>query len=59
MPARQYIMKHLPKNRSDGETIRLIGRNSRLSLLQLKIVKLKIEAAYKGMNVQVSPFLRV
>ena len=35
------------------ETIRLIGRNSRLSLLQLKIVKLKIEAAYKGMNVQV------
>jgi porphobilinogen deaminase len=53
MPARQYIMKHTPKDRSDGEMIRLIGRNSRLSLLQLEIVKQKIEAAFTGINVQV------
>ena len=35
------------------ETIRLIGRRSRLSLLQLEKVKQKIEAAYPGINVQI------
>ncbi|MBL7744847.1 MAG: hypothetical protein JNN00_15345, partial [Chitinophagaceae bacterium] len=35
------------------ETIRLIGRGSRLSLLQLDKVKQKIETVYPGMNVQV------
>lgn len=35
------------------ETIRLIGRNSRLSLLQLKVVKQRIEAAIKGINVEI------
>lgn len=53
MPARQYIMKHLTKNRWDRETIRLTGRNSRLSLLQLEKVKQKIEATCAGINVQI------
>ncbi|MBL7738975.1 MAG: hydroxymethylbilane synthase, partial [Chitinophagaceae bacterium] len=35
------------------ETIRLIGRGSRLSLLQLDKVKQKIETVYPGMNVQI------
>src|SRR5689334_11817136 len=34
------------------ETIRLIGRNSRLSLLQLAIVKAKIEAAFDNCKVE-------
>lgn len=53
MSARLYIMKHIPEKQLDGETIRLIGRGSRLSLLQLEIVKQKIEAAFSGINVQV------
>jgi hydroxymethylbilane synthase len=39
--------------RPDRETIRLIGRNSRLSLLQIGIVRDKIEAAFPGMNVEI------
>jgi len=35
------------------ETIRLIGRSSRLSLLQIDIVKRKIQSAYPNMNVEV------
>jgi len=35
------------------QTIRLIGRDSRLSLLQLEIVKQRIEAATKGINVEI------
>ena len=43
--------KKLIYSRSDGETIKLIGRNSRLSLLQIEIVKEKIQAAFPGINV--------
>jgi len=53
MPARPYMMKQQFKNYMDGETIRLIGRGSRLSLLQLQIVKQKIEAAFDKITVQV------
>src|SRR6185503_16723933 len=53
MPARLTIMKQLLKNNPDGETIKLIGRNSRLSLLQLEIVKQKIEAAFDNIDVQI------
>ena len=53
MPARPNTMKQLFKNNPGGETIRLIGRNSRLSLLQLEIVKQKIEAAFDKINVEV------
>lgn len=35
------------------ETIRLIGRNSRLSLLQIDIVQKKIEAALPGLKVEI------
>src|SRR5688572_28474379 len=35
------------------ETIRLIGRNSRLSLLQIDIAKKKIEAAFPGIKVEI------
>ena len=35
------------------ETIKLIGRSSRLSLLQIDIVKRKIQAAFPGMQVEV------
>src|SRR5262245_23635488 len=35
------------------ETIRLTGRGSRLSLLQLEIVKQKIEKFYPGIKVQI------
>lgn len=35
------------------ETIRLIGRNSRLSLLQIEMVRKKIEAAFPSIAVQV------
>jgi hydroxymethylbilane synthase len=46
-------MKQLSKKYPDGETIRLIGRSSRLSLLQLEIVKQKIETAFDKINVQI------
>ena len=35
------------------ETIKLIGRSSRLSLLQIDIVKRKIQAAFPDMKVEV------
>src|SRR5437868_13357739 len=35
------------------DMIRLIGRNSRLSLLQLEIVKQKIESAFNNINVKI------
>ena len=35
------------------EMVRLIGRNSRLSLLQLEIVKQKLEAAFDNVDVQI------
>ena len=35
------------------ETIRLIGRNSRLSVLQLQVVKRQVEIACPGINVQI------
>jgi hydroxymethylbilane synthase len=38
--------------RPDGETIKLIGRNSRLSLLQIDIVKRKIQSAFPGVHVE-------
>ncbi len=38
---------------SDRETIRLIGRSSRLSLLQIDIVKQKIQSAFPQINVEV------
>jgi hydroxymethylbilane synthase len=36
------------------ETIRLIGRNSRLSLLQIELVSNKIKAAFPGIKVEVT-----
>ena len=39
--------------RSDGETIRLIGRSSRLSLLQIEIVRKKIQQVLPQINVEV------
>ena len=54
MPARpSFMSEKTPYNRSDGETIKLIGRNSRLSLLQIDIVKRKIQSAFPDMNVEV------
>ena len=53
MPARPYYMKHTDKEWSGGETIRLIGRSSGLSLLQLKKVKHKIAAAYPEVKVEI------
>src|SRR5882724_10552545 len=53
MPARPYIKKHLTDMRPDGETIRLIGRSSRLSLLQIEIVRKKILAVLPQINVEV------
>ena len=35
------------------ETIKLIGRSSRLSLLQIDIVKQKVQAAFPNMKVEV------
>ncbi|HEX6845407.1 MAG TPA: hypothetical protein VF144_00445, partial [Chitinophagaceae bacterium] len=40
-------------NRTDGQTIKLIGRSSRLSLLQIDSVKQKILSAFPGINVEV------
>ena len=45
--------KVMSYSHSDGETIRLIGRSSRLSLLQIDIVKQKIETAFPGLKVEV------
>lgn len=54
MPARpKQKIADMYKGRSDGETIKLIGRSSRLSLLQIDIVKQKILAAFPGINVEV------
>jgi len=54
MPARpSFMSEKTPYNRSDGETIKLIGRSSRLSLLQIDIVKRKIQSAFPHMNVEV------
>lgn len=39
--------------RPNGETIRLTGRKSRLSLLQIEMVRQKIEAAFPEMTVEV------
>jgi hydroxymethylbilane synthase len=40
-------------NRSDGESIKLIGRSSRLSLLQIDIVRKKILSAFPSTRVEV------
>ena len=53
MPARLCIMKNQIENRMEGETIRLIGRGSKLSLLQLGIAKQKIEEAFRPIDVQI------
>ena len=53
MPARLWRMKHINKEKADVETIRLIGRGSKLSLLQLEKVKHKITAAYPGIRVEI------
>ena len=54
MPARQtQKTEAMSKSRADGETIRLIGRSSRLSLLQIEIVKKKILAVLPQINVEV------
>ncbi|HKB44085.1 MAG TPA: hydroxymethylbilane synthase [Chitinophagaceae bacterium] len=53
MPARLHMEKHLPDTRSDGETIRLVGRSSRLSLLQIEIVQNKIKTAFPEMKVEI------
>src|SRR5436190_16533095 len=46
-------MKQTSEKYGEGETIRLIGRGSKLSLLQLQIVKQKILNAFPGIDVQV------
>jgi len=53
MPARPYMKKQLSEMRSDGETIKLIGRSSRLSLLQIDIVKQKIKSVFPNIQVEV------
>ncbi len=53
MPARPYMKKPISEIRSDGESIKLIGRNSRLSLLQIDIVKQKIQSAFPTIKVEV------
>ena len=54
MPARpSFMSEKTPYNRSDGETIKLIGRSSRLSLLQIDIVKRKIQSAFPDLKVEV------
>jgi hydroxymethylbilane synthase len=47
------MKKHLTDIWSDGETIRLIGRSSRLSLLQIEIVRKKIQEVLPQINVEV------
>jgi porphobilinogen deaminase len=46
-------MKQQSEKYQVGDKIRLIGRSSRLSLLQLEIVKQKIEATIKDVEVQI------
>jgi hydroxymethylbilane synthase len=46
-------MKQASEKYGEGETIRLIGRGSKLSLLQLQIVKQKINNAFPGTDVQI------
>lgn len=46
-------MEQLSEKYQDVKTIRLIGRGSRLSLLQMEKVKQKIEAAYPSISVQI------
>ena len=53
MPVPQYKGKHIVNNLPAGETIRLIGRSSRLSLLQIDIVKQKIQLAFPQLKVEV------
>lgn len=57
MPALPSPNKPLPDpvaiGLGPGETIRLIGRNSRLSLLQMEIVQQKIVAAFPGIKIEV------
>ena len=53
MPVLLYSMKNIVSIMSAGETVRLIGRGSKLSLLQLAKVKHKIVAAYPAMNVEI------
>src|SRR5436190_23552748 len=52
MPVPQYKGKHIVNNLPAGETIRLIGRSSRLSLLQIDIVKQKIQLAFPQLKVE-------
>jgi hydroxymethylbilane synthase len=54
MPARpNQKTKVMSHNHSDRQTIRLIGRSSRLSLLQIDIVMQKILASFPEMKVEV------
>ncbi|MDZ4794092.1 MAG: hydroxymethylbilane synthase [Bacteroidota bacterium] len=46
-------MKYIPNHRFEGETIRLIGRGSWLSLLQLEKVKQKIIEVYPDVKVEI------
>jgi hydroxymethylbilane synthase len=52
MPVPLYNMKK-HENNFAGETIKLIGRGSKLSLLQLEKVKHKIAAAYPNVKVEI------
>ena len=47
------MSERTPYNLSGGETIKLIGRSSRLSLLQIDIVKEKIQSAFPSIKVEV------
>ena len=53
MPARPYMKKELSEIRAEGQSIKLVGRSSRLSLLQIDIVKQKIQSTFPGINVEV------
>ena len=54
MPARLLNMSRKKSySHSDGDMIRLIGRSSRLSLLQIDIVKQKIQSAFPTIKVEV------
>ena len=54
MHARPLSMSEkTPYKRWEGETIKLIGRSSRLSLLQIDIVKRKIQNEFPGLKVEV------
>lgn len=47
------MRQYPPSKHMDKETIRLIGRSSRLSLLQIEIVKQKIQTAFPDLNVEI------